>query len=606
MGWSKRFWRSVSPSKESRRSQSADGRDREEMFQERATYTTHATGEDGMENGGAAYAKTGSEEEDQGKEQTDHQEGRQDRKPKQGLYMDEDENNDKANTKGYSDNKHYRGQSVRTEDRVHDTDAEEIMAFITQAERATHEELIEHVEEANFSEKTKEVVMDRRVDGATWMMLWNMDSAKTFITKELGVDIIQEAKYRGHIQKARKSGDSKDKLRLTDKEAPGLEEPKNTLSYTYTEWLEYKEKAMTWIESNDEDWVNRVDEALEQRDEEGWRFWKSMTKMQQLIDKTWGLKLAKSTLMQSIMGRNDPNRIKRYRPGTKTLSGIRIAKMMSQAATVRTNARMTAATNRKNETKTVGKAEEVAEAMKEFETMKQEYEHQAGSKMSDSEETELLNKIINKLEKDSKYLGDLLIPLSTVRYNGMTKGDTAHETRKVIYRFIEGLPDEKKNKKKKDDEAVNNIERDNDEFRRKLDLLTETLNNIETPDNNRIKGEVCPVVTGPKSRDNHEWGSPIMSLPGPGGRPRGLCLSMRERGRCNKPGCPYDHTVKGEKVCEMQDYEKYGFCSNWYECKCQHPYDERKYGPWETSLAKYRELASKGMTPDTANRGRRF
>ena len=81
---------------------------------------------------------------------------------------------------------------------------------------------------------------------------------------------------------------------------------------------------------------------------------------------------------------------------------------------------------------------------------------------------------------------------------------------------------------------------------------------------------------------------------------------MRERGRCNKPGCPYDHTVKGENVCEMQDYEKYGFCSNWYECKCRHPYDERKYGPWETSLAKYRELAGKGMTPDTANRGRRF
>ena len=57
MGWSKRFWRSVSPSKESRRSQSADGRDKEEMFQERATYTTHAADEDGMENGGATHAK---------------------------------------------------------------------------------------------------------------------------------------------------------------------------------------------------------------------------------------------------------------------------------------------------------------------------------------------------------------------------------------------------------------------------------------------------------------------------------------------------------------------------------------------------------------------
>ena len=138
----------------------------------------------------------------------------------------------------------------------------------------------------------------------------------------------------------------------------------------------------------------------------------------------------------------------------------------------------------------------------------------------------------------------------------------------------------------------------------KLDLLTETLNNIEKPGDNRVKGEVCPVVTGPESGVNHGWGSPIMALQGPGGRPRGLCLSMRERGRCNKPGCPYDHTVKGEKVCEMQDYEKYGFCSNWWECKCRHPYDERKHGPWETSLAKYRDMAVKGMTPDTANKVR--
>ena len=49
--------------------------------------------------------------------------------------------------------------------------------------------------EASFNKKMKEVIMDRQVDGATWMMLWNMDSAKSFITNELGVDIIQEATY---------------------------------------------------------------------------------------------------------------------------------------------------------------------------------------------------------------------------------------------------------------------------------------------------------------------------------------------------------------------------------------------------------------------------
>ena len=47
--------------------------------------------------------------------------------------MDEDENNDKVNVRGHDDNKNYRGLSMRTEDRDHDTDMDEIMAFITQA-----------------------------------------------------------------------------------------------------------------------------------------------------------------------------------------------------------------------------------------------------------------------------------------------------------------------------------------------------------------------------------------------------------------------------------------------------------------------------------------
>ena len=177
----------------------------------------------------------------------------------------------------------------------------------------------------------------------------------------------------------------------------------------------------------------------------------------------------------------------------------------------------------------------------------------------------------------------------------------------MIYRFIEGLPDEKKSKKKKEDEAVNNIEEDNDDIRSKLDRMAETLSNIEKPSDYRAGREMCQVINGPEDGTNHGRDSPIMAMPGPGGgKPKGLCLSMRERGRCGKSACPYDHTVKGDTVCQMQDYQKYGFCSNWYECKCRHPYDERKYGPWESSLAKYRVLADKGLTPDTAAKGRRF
>ena len=204
-GWFQRFWRNVSPSRDQNKARSADGQDKEGMFRERATYTAHGEDNHGKAQAGNKHAKAGSEDEgegedeDKGKKQTDHKEERQDRRPKQGIYMDEDENNDKANVRGYNDNKNYRGPSTRTEDRDHDTDMDEIMAFITRAEKASHEELIEHLDEANFNEKTKEVIMDRRVDGASWMMLWNMDNAKSFINTELRVDIIQEATYRGHI-----------------------------------------------------------------------------------------------------------------------------------------------------------------------------------------------------------------------------------------------------------------------------------------------------------------------------------------------------------------------------------------------------------------------
>ena len=58
-GWSKRFWRSMSLSKESKRSQSVDGQDEAEMFQERTTYTTHAVDGDDGANGDNTHAKAG-------------------------------------------------------------------------------------------------------------------------------------------------------------------------------------------------------------------------------------------------------------------------------------------------------------------------------------------------------------------------------------------------------------------------------------------------------------------------------------------------------------------------------------------------------------------
>ena len=104
-----------------------------------------------------------------------------------------------------------------------------------------------------------------------------------------------------------------------------------------------------------------------------------------------------------------------------------------------------------------------------------------------------------------KSVADLQHSLLVGSDNRTVKGGTAHETRNVIYRFIEGLPDEKKNKKKKEDEAVNNIEKEDNGLQTTLSRLTETLNNIERPSDNRIDREVCPVTTGPEDGANHGW-----------------------------------------------------------------------------------------------------
>jgi len=47
----------MSPSKESKRSQSVDGQDEAEMFQEKATYTTHRMDGDDGANGDNTHAK---------------------------------------------------------------------------------------------------------------------------------------------------------------------------------------------------------------------------------------------------------------------------------------------------------------------------------------------------------------------------------------------------------------------------------------------------------------------------------------------------------------------------------------------------------------------
>ena len=512
---------------------------------------------------------------------------------KPGMYVDDDEGHDRVYEKKDHRDEPDRGQSVRTEARGPNRDEDEIMAFITHAEKATTGELIKHMYGVGFSDETIRTVDEHDINGLTWITLWEMEGAKDFIKGEMGIDIISEATYRGYIKKARKDGCNKDRLRLTNKDAPKPEEPKLTQMYTFAEWMEYQEMALTWIESNDEKWTEKVTKVLSVHGEED-PVWKNMTRMQTLIDKTWGMALVSSDTIKEIMGRYDAGREKRYQPGTKTISGIRVMKMMQRAATARTNARMETAVAKKNDIKAVSKTEDLAGIMRDFEAMKQEYEHQAGTIMSQSEETEILNRVVSKLEKDLKYLNELTIPLATARAGT----DIAIKTRKAIYRFIEGLPDEKKVKKKAEEkrETVNNMEDEwtNDGARgaRAWDNSIMRMSVTRPEEENVMHQEIDTNVNAEVMAVAPDRKPPARSK---------ICLSMREKGFCTRQNCQYDHSNVATEVCQSKDYQKYGFCANWFECPCKHPYNESRYGRWGESLNKYKELAEKRMTPDTVN-----
>ena len=79
-------------------------------------------------------------------------------------------------------------------------DMEDIMAFITQAEKATTEDLIKHLCEIGYDIDSRAIntVINGRINGLTWTTLWSMDKdeeAKMFIRNTMGIDIIKEATY---------------------------------------------------------------------------------------------------------------------------------------------------------------------------------------------------------------------------------------------------------------------------------------------------------------------------------------------------------------------------------------------------------------------------
>lgn len=64
------------------------------------------------------------------------------------------------------------------------------------------------------------------------------------------------------------------------------------------------------------------------------------------------------------------------------------------------------------------------------------------------------------------------------------------------------------------------------------------------------------------------------------------CLSFREYGGCRDGDqCEMKH-ITPDKECENDEYKKHGFCDNYWNCECSHPWDASrgdkhvKYREW--------------------------
>ena len=237
-----------------------------------------------------------------------------------------------------------RGASVSQE---RESQEEEAIEFIKNACTATTEELRIHMHNTVFEKEAIDYVVHNGMDGAAWMEVWasNDDYIKRCASEEMGIKFPTQMKYRGMVKKA-KGGESGKTTRLTQDDAPEVTKPSDR-TFNSREYKRYQEAAVTWMGNNDETWALKATTALKANETgAGSNVWKSMTKLQELIDKTLAIKMMKNTAIEDMISRSDPDATKRYRPGTKAVSGIRIMRMMQDVAMARNAAKMAAASVR--------------------------------------------------------------------------------------------------------------------------------------------------------------------------------------------------------------------------------------------------------------------
>ena len=424
-----------------------------------------------------------------------------------------------------------------------------VQAYIKRLDQLEQKDLDIHLEMCGITIRTREKVQEHKFEGGTWKQIMLDDTSsqtRKFIAEELDMDVGTYYQYRGNIKKHYKE----ESATIDEPPKPPDIEKGETLC-SLKEWMNYKKNVITWLKGTD----NEMAEVVTEITNNPWNvqgldgFTNKMSRYMIKVNQKWGSSIEKSKMMGTV--NNAASDVKDY-TNDDGVSGIHMFKTLCATIAQKTPTRMDNVIKQKANPPTPKKPEQLYCDLADYYTvMCEEYKYQSGQEMPEIEKKHTLYKMAEALEKDGKYISTLTLPLADLRRQGNT---TSEEVRKLLVEFSTEYGVRLKNGKKK------------------------TKEDAEEAQTERVHAFI-----------NHEQLNPLTYYKEPG-----MCISFRESQRCRGgPSCPYTHEGATNKVCTNEDYIRYGFCSNWYDCKDQHPYDAIKFGPRSIMLEKYREMRRK-------------
>jgi len=433
-----------------------------------------------------------------------------------------------------------------------------IQAYIKRLDLLNPKELETHLAMCGMSEDIKRKMYEMEFDGATWKQAIiddNNTQSKKFIFEDLKMDMGTYYKYTGKVSKYYKKPDTA----IKDPPIPPSIDKGHTLC-TVKAWIQYKAAIKTWLRENDNEMADMGTKIMNEpwAVEDLGEFTERMSKHMTHVDQKWAASLEKSDLMTTI--RNASTTTTDY-TNSNGASGTQMFKILCIAIAKRSTARLEGVMEMKNKVPKPKKPETLHGHLGNYyPELCEEYKYQTGQDMHDIEKRHILYTMADELQKDTKYASTLTIPLADLKQKENT---TSEQVRKLLLTFSQEYGVRFKKEKEKDPVSIEEKPSDTMQF------------NAVSDEEAMYQSMATSGVFGANP-----------------GVPRSkIFLQFRETHQCrNGPNCPYEHKVKGTEKCDNEDFVKYGFCSNWFNCTKLHPYDAIKHGPRETMLVKYREM----------------